>query len=121
MTARSRMTQRALVQRYTPGAVDDSGNPLPGTAGVGGWSTHIAAMPIWLHASTEREAVTDETTAVVADLKALVPLSVDITERDRIASVVDRRGTVIEPGVLGVETVLWQRSHKQLALSRVTG
>lgn len=116
MSARSRMTQRALVQRFASPGNDGFGNPLPGT-----WSTHIAALPIWLHASTEKEAVTEETTAVVTDLKALVPLSADVTEQDRIAGVTDRRGTVIEPGILGIETVLYQRSHKALTLSRVNG
>ena len=115
MTARSRMTQRALVERQTAGAVDDSGNPSPGT-----WATHIAALACWLYGSTEREAVTEETTAVVTDLRLLVPLRADITEQDRIRQIVDRRGTVIEPGVLGIETVLRKRGHLQLTLSRVT-
>lgn len=116
MTARSRMTQRALVQRLTPGAVDDSGNPAPGS-----WATHLAAMPCWLYGSTEREAVTAETTAVVTDLKLLAPLGADVGESDRINQVKDRRGNVIEAGVLGVEEVLRKRTHKQLVLSRVQG
>lgn len=115
MTARSRMTQRALVQRLTSPGDDDSGNPLPGT-----WATHLTAMPIWLYASTEREAVTEETTAVVTDLRAMAPLATDITEQDRINGVKDRRGTVIEAGLLHIETILYQRSHLQLTLSRVS-
>jgi hypothetical protein len=114
MTARSRMTQRALIQRYTPGAVDDSGN-----ASAGSWATHIASQPIWLYGSTEREAVTAETTAVVTDLKAMVPLAAAITEQDRIAGIVDRRGTTVHAGVLGIETVLRKRTHLQLTLSQV--
>lgn len=115
MSARSRMTQRALIQRATSAGTDDYGNPLPPS-----WATHIASLPIWLYASTEREAVTEETTAVVADLRAMVPLDADVTEQDRIAGITDRRGNVIEPATLGVETVLYQRSHRQLTLSRVT-
>lgn len=109
------MTQRALVQRYTSAAPNDSGNTSPGS-----WATHLAAMPCWLYGSTEREAVTDETTAVVTDLKLLAPLSVDVTERDRINTVVDRSGTVIESGILAIEAVLRKRTHKQLTLSRVS-
>lgn len=116
MSARARMTQRALVQRATAPATDDSGNP----GGPVSWGTHIAAMPIWLMASTEREAVTGETTAVVTDLRALAPLSADVTEQDRINTVKDRRGAVIEAGILNVETVQYQRSHKALTLSRVS-
>ena len=116
MTARSRMTQRALVERYSAGAIDDSGNPAPGS----GWSTHIAAMPCWLYGTTEREAVTEEETAVITDLKLLAPLSAAVTEKDRINQIKDRRGTVIEAGVLGIETILRKRTHLQLTLSRVT-
>lgn len=115
MTARSRMKQRALVQRYTPGLPDDYGNPLPGT-----WATHIAALACWLYGSTEREAVAEERTAVVTALKMMIPLSADVTEQDRISTVVDRRGTVIEPGLLHIETILYRRSHRELTLSRVS-
>lgn len=114
MTARSRMTQRALVQRHTSPGFDDSGNPLPGT-----WATHLAAVPCWLYGSTEREAVTEETTAVVTDLKAMMPLSAAITEQDRIAGIVDRRGTTVHDGLLGIETILRKRTHLQLTLSQV--
>lgn len=110
------MTQRALVQRQTAPGTDDYGNPLPGE-----WATHIAAMPAWLYGSTEREAVTGTTTAVVTDLKVMAPLSADITEQDRISGITDRRGTVIEPGILHIETILRKRSHLQLTVSRVQG
>lgn len=120
MSARSRMIQRAYVARYASPGDDDSGNPLPGT-----W-TQVGSerIPIWLYGSTEREAVTQDTTAVVADLKAMVPKSADLTESDRLGSpthpaIVDRLGNVIEAGVLGIETVLVKRTHKQLTLSRV--
>ena len=53
MTARSRMTQRALVERATSPDTDDSGNPKPGT-----WATHIAALACWLYGSVEKEPVT---------------------------------------------------------------
>lgn len=115
MTARSRMTQRALVERFTAGPDDDSGNPTPGT-----WAEHLAAMPCWLFGSTEREAVTEDTTAVVTDLKVLAPISVDVTEQDRINGVVDRRGSVVEAGLLHIETVLRKRTHLQLTVSRVS-
>ena len=116
MTARSRMTQRALVQRSTSPGEDDFGNPLPGV-----WATHIAAMPCWWYGSTEREAVTEETTAVVTDIKLMVSLTADVTEQDRINQIKDRLGTVVLDGILGIETVLRLRSQKQLTLSQVQG
>jgi len=116
MSARSRMSQRALVQRATAPATDDSGNP----GGPVSWATHIAALACWLYGSVEKEAVSEETTAVVTDLRLMVPLAADVTEQDRIAGVTDRRGTVIEAGILEIDTVLRKRTHLQLSLTRVT-
>jgi head-tail adaptor len=115
MSARSRMTQRALVQRYTHGATDDSGNPTPGS-----WATHIEALACWLYGSTEREPIREGETVVVTDLRLMVPRASDVTEQDRIAGVRDRIGTVIEPGVLAVETVMRRRTHLELTLTRVS-
>lgn len=124
MTARSRMTQRAYVERSTSPGLDDFGNPLPAV-----WAAHITSLPIFLYGSTEREAVTEETTAVVTDLRALVPLAADVSESDRLGgpiggaahpAIVDRLGAVIEPAILHVETVLHARTHLALTLSRVS-
>ena len=108
------MTQRALVQRATVAGDDDYGNPLPQT-----WATHLAALACWLYGSTEKEAVSEEATAVVTDLRLMVPLTADVTEQDRISGVKDRRGTVIEAGILEIDTVLRKRTHLQLSLTRV--
>ena len=120
MSARSRMTQRAYVERATSGGLDDYENAQPST-----WAAHIGELPIWLYGSTEREAITEQTTAVVANLKALVPLSADIAETDRLGgeehpAIVDRRGEIVEPGILGIETILRKRTHYELTLSRVS-
>lgn len=114
MTARQRMTQRATVQRYTPGAVDDSGNPLPGT-----WAPHLTAMPCWLYSSAGREAVTEERTVAVVDLKLLAPISADVTTDDRIAGIVDRLGASVLGGIARIEAVLRKRTHQELMLTRV--
>ena len=115
MTARSRMTQRALVQRHTSPGTDDYGNPLPGT-----WATHLTAMACFLYGTTEREAVADERTAVVTSLKMMAPVSADVTEQDRISGVTDRRGRVIESGLLHVEVVLRKQTHNELTLTRAS-
>lgn len=115
MSARSRMTQRALVERATAPATDDSGNP----GGPVSWATHIAALACWLYGSTAKEAVTEATTAVITDLRLLVPVSADVTEQDRINGVKDRRGTVIAAGVLEIDTVLRKRTHLELSVTLV--
>ncbi len=115
MASRSRMTQRALVERSTSSGSDDYGNPLPSTT-----ATHIAAMPCWLYEAGEKEVVSEEATSVAATLKLMAPRSADITEQDRINGIKDRLGTVIEAGILGIETVMRKRTHKELTLSRVS-
>jgi hypothetical protein len=118
------MTQRAYVERFTSSGNDGFGNPLPAV-----WAEHLPSLPIFLYGSTEREVVTEETTAVVTDLRALIPLSADVTESDRLGgpvagtahpAVVNRLGAVIEPAILHVETVLNARTHLELTLSRVS-
>lgn len=119
MTARSRMTLRTDVLRDATQPLDDSGNPLPQPDVAP--AAYLEDVPVWLYSSSERESVTEDTTAVVTDLKAMVPLGTDITEQDRLNGIRDRRGTTVEPGVLLVEEVLYKRSHLQLVLSRVGG
>jgi hypothetical protein len=112
------MKQRARVEREVSPGLDDYNNPLPAE-----WTEHIAELPVWLYGSTEREAVTEERTAVVTDLRVMAPLSADVTEKDRLGgdgpAVVDRRGSVIEPGPLYVEAVLRKRTHLECMLSKV--
>lgn len=115
MTARSRMTQRALVERGTSPGLDDYDMPEPAE-----WATHVAAMPCFLYGTTEREAVSDERTVVVTKLKMMAPVSADVTEQDRINGVTDRRGRVIESGLLHVEVVLRKQTHNELTLTRAS-
>lgn len=114
MTARSRMTQRALVERATSGAADDYNH-----ATTSGWNTHIPAMPCWLYEAEEAEVVGAERTVVVGALKLLAPRSADLTERDRINGVKDRLGEIVEPGILGIESILRKRSHLEIVVSKV--
>lgn len=114
MSARSLMTQRALVQRQTSPGTDDFGNPLPST-----WATHIESMPCRLYGSVEREAVNEDTTAVVADLKLSAPKSADVSESDRISGITDRRGNVIRDGLLDIDAVLLKGDHLELSLTAV--
>lgn len=118
MTARSRMTQRATVERdQTDPLVDttDSGNPEPPD-----WQTHIEALPCWLYSSAGREAVEPQRVAVVEDIRLLVPLGSDVTERDRVNGIVDRLGSSILADLMNIRTVLRKRDHLELMLTRVT-
>lgn len=105
---------RALVERYTDGATDDSGNPAPGT-----WATHVAAMPCMLYSSAGREAVTEDRTVAVVDLKLLAPLTASVTTDDRVNGITDRLGAAIFTGIARIEAVLRKRTHLELSLTRV--
>ena len=115
MAARQRMTQRALVERLTSPGNDDSGNPLPGT-----WATHVAAMPCKLYGTAEREAITEERTALVTDLRLLAPLSASVTTDERINGIVDRLGAAVLSGIARIEAVMHKGDHLELSLTRVT-
>ena len=110
MSARSRMTHRVLVQRAT--TVDDEyGMPGPST-----WATHIASLACWFWQRAEREVMDTNKTAIVEDLRMIVPKGTDLSEKDRINGVTDRRGTVIRTGLMGIESVISRRQHLELAL-----
>jgi hypothetical protein len=106
------MTMRAAVERAVV-VEDEYGQPGPPA-----WGAYIAALPCWLYSSAERE-VMGEKTAVIEDLKLLVPKATDITERDRLNGVVDRRGVVISPGVHIIESVQRRKRHLELSVRRI--
>ena len=114
MGSRQRMTQRALVQRAT--TVDDEYG-MPGPAA---WATHIASLACWLYSRVEREVMDSRKTAVVEDLRLLVPKGTDVTERDRINGVLDRRGSTIRSGILLIESVVNRRSHLELVVRGIS-
>lgn len=113
------MTHRALVQRDTGTAVNRYNQRQPDA-----WTTHLAAMPCFFYTSPSRtqvgEAVVVERTAVIEQLRMLVPLDADVTERDRIASVTDREGNAIYTTPLNIRSVIQKRrTHRELVLESV--
>lgn len=115
MTARSRMTQRALVERDTQTESSDSGNPLAPE-----WEVYLEELPCWLYSSAGREAVDENRTAVVEDIRLMVPMRTDVTERDRINGITDRLGATVLDGICNIRSVLFKRDHMELLLTRVT-
>jgi hypothetical protein len=103
------MTMRADVERATT-TTDEYGQKGPPT-----WNPHIADLPCWLYTVAERE-VMGEKTAVIEDLKLMIPRDTDITESDRINGVTDRRGEVVRPGVLAIDAVVRRVDHLELVV-----
>lgn len=113
MTARSRMTYRALVERI------DKPNTDPWGGGAPSWSTHYAALPCYPWSRVKREAVDADRSAVVEDLRMIVPVGTDITEADRVNGITDRLGATHLPGLYNVRAVQVRATHKEVALEAV--
>lgn len=105
------MTMRCALERNTAiGTPDEYGNPSPAS-----WAP-LVTVPAWLWTSTDREVVNGQKTAVVEDTRMLVPKATDVTAKDRVNGVTDRRGTVVRPGVWMIENVINRRDHLELML-----
>lgn len=113
MPARQHMTMRALIERGTT-VTDEYGNP-----GAPTWASHIASLACWLYSRVEREVMDTRKTAVVEDLRMLIPRGSDVRESDRINGVTDRRGSIIHAGVLLIESVVRRVDHLELAVRKI--
>lgn len=116
MTARSQMKQRADLERAAAGNADAWGHaPVPA------WEALAADKPCLAWSTAKREVVgtgTNAKTAVVEDIRLMVPLGTDVTEKDRVRKVKDRAGTTILDGPFGIASVQVRRTHLELALSK---
>ena len=110
-----RLTMRAAIERNANLAADDWGQPgVPAFASTG----DPVACFVW--SKTSRELVDGGKTALIEDMRAMFALDADVQAGDEIASVTDRRGTVIVPGRLKVEgPVQRKHTHLEAALQRI--
>lgn len=106
------MTMRAAIERGTT-APDEYGQPGPAS-----WAA-LATVPCWLFSQVEREVMGTKT-AVVEDLRMLVPRGTDVTELDRINGVVDRRGISVRAGILVIESVVRRADHRALSVRGIS-
>jgi hypothetical protein len=106
----SQMVHRCQLERDTMAGHSDTTNFMAlGTP-----------LPCYLWANAGREAVTGEKVTVVEDLRAVVDLGTDVGVLDRIHGVTDRAGTVVDPRLLEVQSVLTHRDHMELILQVVS-
>lgn len=107
------MTMRLDVEQNTAAGTDAFGHPV---------------IPVWAAKATEsgivwtkarREILDGDKTALVEDIRALVPLGANVVETDRIANVKDRLGVVLFAGPLAIDTIQRRREHLELALRRI--
>ncbi|MED5546198.1 MAG: hypothetical protein VYD90_13190 [Pseudomonadota bacterium] len=110
-----RLTMRAVVERKTATGKDAWGAP------IGGVFTPVGepvACFIWSKQS--RELVDGAKTALIEDVRGLFALGADLQAGDEIASVTDRKGTVLIAGRLKVEgPPQFKHNHIEAALQRI--
>jgi hypothetical protein len=103
-----RLTMRAAIERNGASGSDAWGNPMsPSFASTG------AALACFAWSVSASQVVDGEKTAEIESFRALFALGADVRPGDEIASITDRRGTVIIPGRLRVEPPV-QRKHTHL-------
>lgn len=114
VASRVALTHRCDIERdaATAGSWGGTGEP--------DWESSITDLPCYASTSAAREPIDADRTVVVEDLRMLVPVDTDVTERDRVGDVTDR-GSVIYPGPMGIEAVLRFPTHLELVLQRIRG
>lgn len=112
LLSRTRLKYRCSIERNN--ATTDEW----GQSGTPDWSELDDDLPCYAWVDGGREAVTTERTAVVRDMRLLLPLGTDVTESDRIGDI-SERGSVIFDGPFGIEVVLRHRDHLELMLTKV--
>ncbi len=122
MTARSQMTMRAFVQENAnAGEVDAHNNPAEAI-----WSPkETIACFAW--SRTKVEAVSEDRTAIIEDLRCTMPIDADVSPSDRIQKIVNRTeaaaigtGRVYFPGPLAIETIQLKPTHQELNLRAIS-
>lgn len=93
-------------------STDEWGNAEPPD-----WQTVYSGVHCRAWNDAGREAVTNERTVVVLDLRMIVPLGTDVGEADRIGDIIERE-TVIFAGPFAVEAVLRRPDHLELLLEK---
>ena len=115
MSARGRMTMRAVVERNTASGDDAHGHPVKP-----GFTAHLASQPCWVWSKQRREIIDGSKIAIVGDLRALFPLGADVLAGDEIARIDNRRGDQLLAGRFKIETTQRVHDHIAAALERVT-
>ena len=110
MTARTRMTMRADVERDVVGTERNRNNmPIVTNTRI---HTDLACYT-W--PSTERLITNDNRVLTLAVHQMIAPLDADLQELDRVLAVRNRRGSSLYPE-MKITSVLRRETHKELTL-----
>jgi hypothetical protein len=113
--SRANLTHRTRIERdANAGAVNDVG-----AEEAPDWQPYddLTRCRFWVN--TGREVLDASTTAVDEDMRMIVPLDTDVTERDRLAGVC-YRDQFIATGPIGIRAVVRRKDHLELFLVRIS-
>lgn len=114
MSARSRMTMRAFIERDGESDLDADRNPVAPIFAT------LATAPCYAWTKVRKEVVDGDKTIVFDDLRMMVPLSQDVTEADQVLKIEDRSGTTLFPGPMRIESVQRMPTHQEVMLELIT-
>lgn len=113
VASRVSLTHRCTIERNTTTTTNPHGTPDKAT-----WQPHLTDYPCRLGLTAGREVIDEKTTAVIEDMRLIVTVDTDVTEKDRV-SVVTYRGSVFAAGPIGIRAVLRRHDHLELVLVRI--
>jgi hypothetical protein len=114
VASRLSLTHRTTVQRDV-----QAGTNAWGGKGTPEFQDHLTdlACRYWVETGHEQTDATSQ--VVVEDMRLIVPIGTDITEKDRLGDITSR-GTTIVTGPVGIRAVLAMDDHLELVLVRLS-
>ncbi len=112
MTAAGNMTMRANIERNADTATDADGHPEKPN-----FQEHNQ-IPCRVFSKMRREVTDEEKIVMIEDLRGRFQRDADLTEDDRILSVVDRQNNVLFAGPLAIRALIRRRTYVEAVLER---
>lgn len=110
-----RLTMRAQVERNQATTKDAWGQPV-----AADFQPHGDPLPCFIWSEDTAEIVDGKKTAMIGDFRGLFALGADINEKDELAGVTDRQGSVLIDGRLRVEGKPERKhTHLEVTLKRI--
>ena len=116
MSARAQMVHRCAIERDAAHGTPDG----YGLSSAADWQLLQANVPCFWWSTAGRELIGAEKSEVIQDMRMLVEIGTDVTERDRVKDVTDRLGHSIRQGAMGITgPPMWKHDHLELVLTEV--
>ena len=114
MSARSRMTMRAVLQvDDNAGTVDELNQPV-----APDWETD-RNIPCYAWTQMKKQVIDGNKLAIVEDFRAMVPRGTAIADEDRLLNITDRQGVEIFAGPIRIEAMQVRKDHLELILKTI--